>query len=235
MRVAIVENTRVTHHGQIGVALHAAGAQIAVFTPHADQRLPEPGDHDALVVLGAEQTALDDGLHPYLLRLAALMRGFHDLDRPVLGICLGAQILARAMGARNLLDTHPEFGWQEVHLTAAGRADPVLGALPPAFPIFQWHADSFTLPEGATHLAQNPAAAMQAFRMGRATYGMQFHFEMHRPVVADLARLFPELVERHEPGFAAALPDGAGGHGPAADAAGLAIARAWVALVGAEG
>jgi GMP synthase-like glutamine amidotransferase len=231
MRVAIVENTRVTHHGQVGVALHEAGALIDVFKPWADQRLPDASDFDALAVFGGEQTAVDDGIHPYLPRLAGRMRVFHAADKPVLGICLGAQILARAFGAENRIGVAHEFGWHEVRLTGAGRADPVLGALPAAFPIFQWHADSFTLPEGADHLAENPAAAMQAFRLGRATYGMQFHFEMHRPVVADLARHFAAMVEEVHPGFAAALPDGPGGHGPAADAAGLAIARAWVGLI----
>lgn len=231
MRVAIVENTRVTHHGQMGVALHEAGALVTVFTPWEDQRLPELEGFDALVVFGGEQTAVNDRLHPYLPHLAARMRAFHDADKPVLGICLGAQVLARAFGARNLIGVAPEFGWQEVGLTAEGRADPVLGALPAAFRIFQWHSDSFTLPPGAVHLARNGAAAMQAFRVGRATYGLQFHFEMSRPVVADLARLFPGMVEDQYPGFAATLPDGPCGEGPAADAAGLVLARAWVARI----
>jgi GMP synthase-like glutamine amidotransferase len=231
MRVAIVENTAITHHGQVGVALHEAGALVQVFRPWQDQHLPQAADFDALVSFGGEQTALDDRLHPYLPRPAQAMRDFTAADKAVLGICLGAQVLARAFGARNLIGTHPEFGWQEVRLTAAGAADPVLSAVPAAFPIFQWHSDSFTLPPGAAHLAENDAAAMQAFRIGRATWGMQFHFEMSRPVVADLSRHFATLVEDHHPGFAASLPDGPDGHGPAADAAGLALARAWVATI----
>lgn len=231
MRVAIIENTAITHHDQVGVALHEAGAIVQVFRPWADQRLPEVEGFDALVSFGGEQSALDDALHPYLPRLAAAMRDFTEAGKAVLGICLGAQVLARAFGARNELGGATEFGWQEVRLTAAGRADPVLSAAPAAFPVFQWHSDTFTLPPGAVHLAENDDAPMQAFMLGRATYGMQFHFEMSRPVVADLAWRFPELVEDHHPGFAATLPDGPGGHGPAADAAGLAMARAWVAQV----
>lgn len=232
MRIAIVENTAVTHHGQVGVALHEAGAKIELYKPWRDGRLPEDtAAFDGLVVFGGEQSALDDGLHPYLPRLAAAMRAFAQADKAVLGVCLGSQVLARAFGAANHLGTAPEFGWCEVRLTDAGAADPVLGALPPAFPIFQWHSDTFTLPEGAVHLAQSAVARHQGFRIGRATYGLQFHFEANRRVVADWQREFPELIASRDAGFAATLPDGPGGAGVAADAHGLTIARNWVALV----
>ncbi len=232
MRVAIVENTAVTHHGQVGVALHEAGAKIELFKPWRDQRLPtNTAEFDAVVVFGGEQSALDDRLHPYLPRLAAAMRGFSLADKAVLGICLGAQVLARAFGAANHLDTGPEFGWCDVMLTEEGQADPVLGTLPASFPIFQWHSDTFTLPACAAHLARSSAAAHQGFRIGRATYGLQFHFEANRRVVADWNREFPNLIAQKDAGFAAALPDGPGAAGIAADAAGLTIARSWVALI----
>lgn len=232
MRVAIVENTAITHHGQVGVALHEAGAKIELFKPWRDQALPDStAAFDALVVFGGEQSAIDDHIHPYLPRLAAAMRAFALADKAVLGICLGSQVLARAFNARNILGAAPEFGWCDVHLTDDGRADPVLGPLPATFPIAQWHADTFTLPDGALHLATNGAARHQGFRVGRAAYGLQFHFEANRRVVADWVRNFGEAVERQAPGFAATLPDGAGGRGAAADDAGLAIARNWVALI----
>ena len=232
MRVAIVENTRITHHGQLGVALHEQGARIEVFRPWQNGVLPAAGDHDALVVFGGEQSARDDHSHPYLPALAQTMRAVSDTGRAVLGICLGAQVLARGFGADNHLGTAPEFGWRDVTLTDDGRADPVLGQLPADFAIFQWHSDTFTLPEGAAHLARSATARHQCFRLGRATYGMQFHFEANRAVVADWTREFPQLVERNHPGWverdhAALAPT----LGAAADATGLAIARAWVALI----
>jgi GMP synthase (glutamine-hydrolysing) len=233
MRVAIIENTLVTHHGQVGVALHEAGAMIDQYKPYARLPLPRsPSGYDALVVFGGEQFARDDATHPYLPDLADLMRRFHAADLPVLGICLGAQVLARAFGAANHLGTAPEFGWCDVTRTAAGAADPVLAALPDRFPIFQWHSDTFDLPEEATLLATAPGAAHQAYRLGRATYGTQFHFEASRAVVADWTRSFPEAAERMEPGWVAAHAARAALLGGQADTVGLAIARAWVGLIG---
>jgi GMP synthase-like glutamine amidotransferase len=232
LRVAIVENTRVTHHGLVGVALHERAALIDLYRPYAGQPLPPAPDADALVVFGGEQAATDDDIHPYLPQLADLMAAYTAADRPVLGICLGSQILARAYGAENHLGTAPEFGWTDVTLTPDGRSDPVLSALPATFPVFQWHSDTFTLPEGAAHLATSATAAHQAFRIGRATYGTQFHFEASRAVVQDWLASFPEGVARMDPAFADRHADLARTRGEAADAHGLVLARAWVNLIG---
>ncbi len=232
MRVAIVENMRDTALGQLGVALDEAGAQVEMFRPWRDGRLPEDtGAHDALVVLGGEQSAVDDDRFAYLPLLARLMRDFGESDRAVLGSCLGSQILARAWGGANLLGAAPEFGWRDVRVTDSGRADPLLAALPGAFPIFQWHSDTFTLPGVATRLAGNGAAENQAFRVGRASYGTQFHFEMSRGVIEAMARDWRDTMLRLDPDWEVAYPARASREGVAADAAGLAIARAWVALI----
>lgn len=231
MRVAIVENTAITHHGQVGVALHEAAARIDLYKPWQDGRLPDPGDHDALVVFGGEQSALDDARHPYLPALARLMRVTGETGRAVLGICLGAQILARGFGAQNHLNVAREFGWCDVSRTEASAEDPVLSALPLQFPIFQWHSDSFTLPESSVHLARSDRAESQCFRMGRATYGMQFHFEASRAMVRDWNREFPQLTESLHPGWHEVHATLAATRGAEADAVGLAIARAWVALI----
>lgn len=231
MRVAIVENTQVTHHGQVGVALHEAAAKIDLYKPWADGVLPAPGSYDALVVFGGEQNALADDSHPYLAALAGQMYDSAISGKATLGICLGSQILARGAGAQNRLGSNPEFGWCEVELTPEGRADPVLSHLPQRFPIFQWHSDTFTLPDGAVHLASNAATPMQSYRIGRAGYATQFHFEASRAVVADMTRAFPEAATRMNPDWLAQHPEQAARLGRNADLHGLAIARAWVALI----
>ncbi len=231
MRVAIVENTKITHHGQVGVALHEVGALVDVYRPFRDGVLPDLGSFDALISFGGEQSALDDHLHPYLPRLGTLMAQSAAAGKATLGICLGAQVFARGLGADNHLGTAQEFGWCKVSLNPQARHDPVLGALPDQFDIFEWHSDTFTLPPDTVHLATSPAAGVQCFRHGRAGYGMQFHFEASCAVARDWARTFPELSDKMYPGWAEALPQRAQTQGIHADAHGLTIARAWVALI----
>lgn len=235
MRVLVVENDKVTLLGQIGVALEEAGAEIDLCRPHAGDAIPaDDTAHDAIVVMGGPQNARDDERHTYLPDLARLMRRFGDAEKSVLGVCLGSQLLARAYGAENLIGTAPEFGWCTVALTREGVGDPVLSAAADAFPIFQWHSDTFSLPEGAVRLATNAAAENQAFRLGRAVYGTQFHFEASRPVVDEWVRTFPELIPTLAPGWLEQREMLAAESGPTADATGLAIARAWVATISAE-
>lgn len=231
MRVAVVHNMEVSLPGQVGVALAEAGAKVAEYRPYRDGNLPAPEQHDGLVVLGGEQNALDDATHPYLAGLAGVMRGFTGADKAVLGICLGSQVLARAHGGQNLIGTAREFGWTPIRLTGAGEADPVLSAAGSAFTSFQWHSDTFTLPPNAVHLATSNAVAAQAYRVGRASYGMQFHFEANTRVVRDWTFIFPAAAEAMRPGWVADHPGEEAHHAAAADAAGLAIARAWVAQV----
>ena len=232
MRVAIVENTKVTHHGQVGVALHEKAALVDLYKPWLDGALPKRGSFDALVVFGGEQSALDDAEHPYLPDLGALMAQTAAADVAVLGICLGSQVFARGLGAENRLGSAPEFGWSEVRAHEAAAHDAVLGALPQNFHIFQWHADTFTLPPGSVHLAGSDVAAVQCFRHGRAGYGMQFHFEASRAVARDWCATFRPIIDRVARGWADDFDGHARNHGVTADALGLQIARAWVGLIG---
>ncbi len=234
MRVLVVENFHDTGLGQVGAALAEAGAEIDLRRPHLGEALPESADGFAgLVVLGGGQNARDDGSHPYFPALLALMRQFGDGDKAVLGICLGSQLLARAYGAENLIGQAPEFGWQQVRLTSEGEADPVLASVPASFPIFQWHDDTFTLPDRAVRLAANPAVANQAFRIGRAAYGIQFHFEADRDVVRAWSAAFADLIAERWPEWKDRMEEEAALHGATADATGLSIARGWVAAMAA--
>lgn len=232
MRVLAVENYAGTHLGLVGRALDEAGAAVDLRRMQDGDPLPSGDDgYDGLVVLGGAQNALADEAHPYLWPLAQLTARFGAADKAVLGICLGAQIVARGHGGRNLIGRPIEIGWSDVTTTDAGRADPVIATLGERAPLFHWHSDSFELPPGAAHLAASLQTPNQAFRLGRAVYGVQFHFEADTTLVAEWIGSYRGMLDRDAPAFAATYAAQAAALGPVADRVGLDIARAWVAMV----
>lgn len=235
MRVLVVYNFHGCRLGQIGAALREAGAEIDLVQAHQGEKLPEgPGAHDGIVVLGGAQNALADETSPWMPGLLGLMRGFAESGRSLLGVCLGSQLLARAYGGTNIIGGATEFGWHRVDLLPEGAADPLFAGTPASFPTFQWHDDTFTLPPSARRLATGAAVENQAFVIGRAAYGVQFHFEADRPLVAEWSREFAGHLAEHQPGWAGRHLAEAERFGPASDAAGLAIARNWVRTIGAS-
>lgn len=232
MRVLVVHNYEKTGLGLIAQALDEAGAKVDRIDAHTGEKVPAgPNGYDALVVLGGAQNAVADEAHPYLRDLASLMQEFAVSNRAVLGVCLGSQILARGLGGRNLIGHAPEFGWKKVRLTDDGMLDPVMRSVPREFSTFQWHDDTFSLPDGSVRLASNPAALNQAFRFGRAAYGIQFHFEADTGLVAEWSTSFAREIAARQPNWASEHPREQALHGRASDAAGLAIARAWTSLI----
>lgn len=232
MHVLVVQNYRNTGLGQVGRALEEAAASIDLRQAYLGETLPD--DHqayDALVVLGGDQNALADNDFPYFPALVRLIRHFGNADKAVLGICLGSQLVARSYGATNVLGLPSEFGWLEVTRTAQAVSDPVLRAVPERFPIFHWHSDTFSLPGGATHLASSALTENQAFRIGRAVYGIQFHFEADAALVDEWTRVFRSEIETGHAEWLQDYTARAERYGADADAAGMALARAWVSVI----
>lgn len=156
--------------------------RFANFERHPDA-LPNVDRYRGLVVLGGPMNVEDHAHRAHLLtEMRAIERMLHQ-GKPVLGICLGAQLLAHVLGAPVRPHPRPEVGWYPLHATDAGRADPVLAPLGEVAPVFQWHRYSFDLPAGATHLARTEQCEAQAFRYGDNAYGFQFHLEMDERLI----------------------------------------------------
>ncbi len=179
--------------GLIAEEIAAAGGRIDLRGPDLPISLPPDADsHDGLILLGGVMNALDDIRCRHFPALLELVHAFAARGKPVLGVCLGAQLLARAFGGEIRIGGAPEFGFVPLDARPAAAEDPLLCGL--AFPVavMQWHDDTFTLPPGAVHLLESASCPAQAFRIGRAVYGLQCHFE----VTADILEIWLALYER---------------------------------------
>jgi GMP synthase (glutamine-hydrolysing) len=163
--------------------LRARGLDMARVELDEGDPLPDWRGFAGLVVMGGPMGAYEDGAHPWLAAEKALIRDAAEAGHPVWGVCLGAQLLASALGAEVYPGPAAEVGVLPVELTAAAAADPVFRHAPKTFPTLQWHGDTFELPPDATRLAGSPAYANQAFVYRRA-YGLQFHLEVS-PALAE--------------------------------------------------
>jgi len=202
MRVLVIENYSGTDVGEMAGTFANRGVMLDVVQAFNGSPLPaNTDDHDGMIVLGGDQNALDDTGSPYFPRLLELMRAFDTTRRPVLGICLGAQLLARAHGGGNIVGQVLEFGFIPVTPTAAGHTDPLTSSLNPDVPIFEWHSDTFTLPPGATHLATSAAYENQAYSVGNVSYGTQFHFEVGRTLAERWSTAHSSYLDTQRPGW----------------------------------
>jgi GMP synthase (glutamine-hydrolysing) len=152
------------------------------FARHPDAR-PRVEDYSGLVVLGGPMNADQYDAFPHLQwEVGAIARAV-EAGMPVLGICLGAQLIARAFGAKVNRRRALEIGWYDVAPSVDAADDPVLGALAASQPLFQWHEDMLDLPDDAVHLASSAICENQAFRIGNNVYGFQFHLEVDQPLI----------------------------------------------------
>jgi GMP synthase (glutamine-hydrolysing) len=159
--------------------LRARGFDLVRAELDEGDPLPDWREFAGVIVMGGPMGAYEEEAHAWLVDEKRAIRAAAEAGHPVWGVCLGAQLLAGALGARVYPGERAEVGLLPVELTDAAAADPVFGAAPVSFPTLQWHGDTFDLPVGATLLASSPAYRNQAFAYKRA-YGLQFHLEVSR-------------------------------------------------------
>lgn len=139
--------------------------------------------YHGLVILGGPMSVDEATLYPHLRHEMVLIEEALKREIPVLGICLGAQLIAKVLGAWVGRNTVKEIGWFPITLTDEGRKDPVLKHFHSPEPLFHWHGDTFEMPGGAVHLARSENCSHQAFRYGKKVYGLQFHLEVDEPMI----------------------------------------------------
>jgi len=192
---------------------------------------------DGLVVLGGVMGVYEADRHPFIEKSAQLVRRFHAEGKPVMGVCLGSQIVASAFGApvyrmRDKLDTHEEWGFLPQTWLDAAATDPLLSDAPQGLSIMQWHGDTFDLPEGAVPLSTRATCPSQAFRIDARTYGFQFHLETTRDILDEWTRLRALAVKLDRADIEAIIDPQIASHlGPQEDFA-RQVMRRWIALTG---
>lgn len=200
-RLLVIENDDSDPVGRLGDWLSAAGLDLDVQRPH-DGAAPAPrlNGYAGLVVLGGGMTASDDVNAPWLPGVRALLREAVSGELPTLGVCLGAQLLALANGGQvGPNPDGPEFGAQLIAKRAACADDPLFGLLPITPDVIQWHFDAITtLPPGAVQLASSPGCDVQAFRLGRLAWGVQFHIETTPEIVHGWAATDAAALEGYD-------------------------------------
>lgn len=194
MYIVVFQHLACEHPGIWRDFLREDGAEVLTVELDEGDAIPSLADVDALLVFGGPMNVDEEDRYPWLAPETAAIRQAALGGMPILGVCLGAQLLAKALGARVTKNPAPEVGLLEIGLTAAGASDPLFAGWPRRTPVVQWHSDTFALPAGAIHLASSPLCHNQAFRHGDRAYGLQFHPEVTADMVVEWADV-PEYAE----------------------------------------
>jgi GMP synthase-like glutamine amidotransferase len=177
MRVHYLQHVPFEGLGSIQSWLESRSAQLTVTKLYEDVWFPRPGDVDLLIVLGGPMSANDEAIHRWLVPEKHFIAESIAASRSVLGICLGAQLIASTAGARVFANPEREIGWFPIAAAPSASRSGFSSLVESPHDVFHWHGETFELPAGATHLARSEACAHQAFSIGERVLGLQFHLE----------------------------------------------------------
>lgn len=189
-RILVIQQVPHEGPGTLGLLAERSGFELDFIRVYKgggrSSKVPHTiGGYSALLVLGGPMGVYEEDRHPYLRDELRLIESALSGGVPVLGVCLGSQLLARAAGARVYKGDKKEIGWYTVNLTEDGLSDPLFTGLPEELTVFQWHGDTFDVPPGGRNLASSPLFRNQVIRVGRKAYGIQFHIEVTEDMVRD--------------------------------------------------
>jgi len=184
-RVLFIQHGETDKPGLLGEVLEGMGIPCDVLHPYLGQPVPANlGDYSGLALGGGAQGVYEQDQYPYLTQECQLVREAMVVDRPVIGLCLGGQLMAAALGADVRKSGRKEIGFFEVALDPLAQYDPVWSGMPQTFVTTHWHGDVFDIPPGGMKMASSAMTPNQLFRYGHSMYGLQFHLEM-TPAVLD--------------------------------------------------
>lgn len=177
--------------GVFGEMLAERGFDMHTVRTDLGQPVPsDPGAFAGVIAMGGPMGVYEEEKYPWLREEDRLLRAAISRDQPMLGICLGSQLIAKAAGARVAPGLEKEIGWYPLTLAQNGQADSLFAGFPKTFDAFEWHGDIFDLPPGAVSLASSARYPHQAFRIGQRVYGLLFHLEVTAPMVRAMADTF---------------------------------------------
>lgn len=192
MRAVCLKHVPFEGPGAFATALATRGMSLEQYLVSKDGLPNDPGD--LLIVMGGPMSVNDPD--PWVAEETSFIRSALLTGKPVLGICLGSQFMAKALGATIRPGRTVEIGMTQIHLTDEGRQDPVFTASPETFSVFEWHGEIFDLPNDSVPLAGSSVAPLQAFRYGSCAYGLLFHLEMEENGIESLCReCVPDLTK----------------------------------------
>lgn len=187
MRIGVLQHVAFEPPAGIAEWALARGHELETTRLYAGDAVPEAARADALVIMGGPMNIRDEIRHPWLVAEKRLIGDVIRLDKPVLGVCLGAQLIADVLGARVYRNRDKEIGWFPLTATRESGIHPRY-RLPERFTAFHWHGETFDLPDGAVHLARSEACEHQMFALGDRVLALQFHLEAVRTGIADMIR-----------------------------------------------
>jgi GMP synthase-like glutamine amidotransferase len=199
MNVLIVKHIEIEGPGLIEYCLKHEKIPYQILTLNPSVRLPKPDDFTHIVILGGPMNVYEEDHYPFLREEDLFIKEAIQRGKSILGICLGAQLIAKALGAKVLKAPVKEIGWYDVSLTRIGSIDPIFSHLPKKFSVFQWHEDTFEIPHSATLIATSSPVPYQAFRYGDNAYGLQFHLEVTQEMIREWMETYEEDFEGSQP------------------------------------